>query len=109
LKKHLVLAGGGHAHMMALAQLGRFVEKGHKVTVIGPSEHHYYSGMGPGMLGGTYAPEEIRFDTKQVVEKTAAPSSLARSSESMPERKPLPWIRERPSPTTCCHATWAAM
>lgn len=69
MKKHLVLAGGGHAHMMALAQLNRFVEKGHQVTVIGPSEHHYYSGMGPGMLGGTYAPEEIRFDTKRVVEK----------------------------------------
>ncbi len=69
MKKHLVLAGGGHAHMMVLAQLERFVEKGHKVTVIGPSEHHYYSGMGPGMLGGTYAPEEIRFATKHVVEK----------------------------------------
>lgn len=69
MKKHLVLAGGGHAHMMALAQLDRFVEKGHAVTVIGPSEHHYYSGMGPGMLGGTYAPEEIRFATKHLVEK----------------------------------------
>ncbi len=62
--------------MMALAQLGRFVEKGHKVSVIGPSEHHYYSGMGPGMLGGTYAPEEIRFDTKQVVEKNGGTFKL---------------------------------
>ena len=69
MKKHLVLAGGGHAHMMALAQLDQFVEKGHTVTVVGPSEHHYYSGMGPGMLGGTYAPEEIRFATKHLVEK----------------------------------------
>jgi NADH dehydrogenase FAD-containing subunit len=69
MKKKLVLAGGGHAHMMALAHLAGFIEKGNSVTVIGPSEHHYYSGMGPGMLGGTYAPEDIRFDTTRVVEK----------------------------------------
>jgi NADH dehydrogenase FAD-containing subunit len=69
MKKNLVIAGGGHAHMVTLANLHRFVEKGHKVTVIGPSEHHYYSGMGPGMLGKTYRPDEIRFATKRVVEK----------------------------------------
>ena len=67
--KHLVIAGGGHAHMLTLANLHKFIEKGHKVTVIGPSPHHYYSGMGPGMLGKTYTPEEIRFATKHVVEK----------------------------------------
>jgi NADH dehydrogenase FAD-containing subunit len=69
MKKHLVLAGGGHAHMVTLANLNAFIAKGYNVTVIGPSEHHYYSGMGPGMLGKTYAPEEIRFATKHVVEK----------------------------------------
>lgn len=69
MKKNLVLAGGGHAHMVTLANLHQFVEKGYNVTVIGPSEHHYYSGMGPGMLGKTYMPEEIRFATKLVVEK----------------------------------------
>ena len=69
MTKRLVLAGGGHAHMMPLANLGRFVEKGCPVTVIGPSEYHYYSGMGPGMLGGTYTPEEIRFSTRRLVEK----------------------------------------
>jgi NADH dehydrogenase FAD-containing subunit len=69
MAKHLVLVGGGHAHMVTLANIHAFVEKGHRVTVIGPSEHHYYSGMGPGMLGGTYAPSDIRFATKHVVEK----------------------------------------
>ena len=67
--KHLVLIGGGHAHMVTLAKLHTFVEKGHRVTVIGPSDHHYYSGMGPGMLGNTYTPADIRFATRQVVEK----------------------------------------
>jgi NADH dehydrogenase FAD-containing subunit len=67
--KHLVLVGGGHAHMVTLAKLHTFVEKGHRVTLIGPSDHHYYSGMGPGMLGKTYTPAEIRFATRRVVEK----------------------------------------
>lgn len=69
MKKNLVLAGGGHAHMVTLANLRQFVEKGYDVTVIGPSEYHYYSGMGPGMLGNIYKPEEIRFATRHVVEK----------------------------------------
>lgn len=69
LNKNLVLVGGGHAHMMTLENIGKFVEKGVKVTVIGPSIYHYYSGMGPGMLGGTYTPEDIRFATKEVVQK----------------------------------------
>ena len=67
--KHLVLVGGGHAHMLTLANLHTFIEKGHQVSVIGPSPYHYYSGMGPGMLGKIYTPEEIRFATKDVVEK----------------------------------------
>ncbi len=66
--KQLVIVGGGHAHMLTLANLYKFIEKGHKVTVIGPSPYHYYSGMGPGMLGKIYSPEEIRFATKHVVE-----------------------------------------
>jgi NADH dehydrogenase FAD-containing subunit len=69
MKQKLVLAGGGHAHMMTLAHLHQFVDRGHEVIVIQPSEHHYYSGMGPGMLGGTYTSNEIRFATRRQVEK----------------------------------------
>lgn len=65
---HLVLAGGGHAHMLIMANLRLFIKQGHRVTVIGPSAYHYYSGMGPGMLGGTYTAEQIRFATKNTVE-----------------------------------------
>ena len=69
MAKHLVLIGGGHAHMVTLAKLHTFIERGHRVTVVGPSDHHYYSGMGPGVLGKTYAPADIRFQTRHVVEK----------------------------------------
>ncbi len=78
MKKQLVLAGGGHAHMVTLSNLNRFIEKGYQVTVIQPSEHHYYSGMGPGMLGKTYPPDEIRFATRRVVEKMGARFVLGR-------------------------------
>ncbi len=69
MRKYFVLVGGGHAHMMTLENIDKFVEKGFKVTVIGPSFYHYYSGMGPGMLGGTYSPDDIRFATRDVVQK----------------------------------------
>lgn len=55
--------------MTTIAEIGVLTRAGHQVSVIGPSKYHYYSGMGPGMLGGTYQPEEIRFQTKRTVEK----------------------------------------
>ncbi|MGO3346481.1 MAG: NAD(P)/FAD-dependent oxidoreductase [Marinomonas sp.] len=67
--KRLVLIGGGHAHMVTLSKLETFITRGYQVTVIQPSEYHYYSGMGPGMLGGTYQPDDIRFATKKLVEE----------------------------------------
>ena len=63
---HLLLAGGGHAHMVTLQKLDEFVKRGHRVTVIGPSPYHYYSGMGPGMLSGFYSPGDIRFATRRI-------------------------------------------
>jgi NADH dehydrogenase FAD-containing subunit len=87
MPKHLVLAGGGHAHMVTLANLERFTEKGHKVTVIGPSPFHYYSGMGPGLLGKFYSPEEIRFATKHVVEVRGGDFIQASVSHINPEKK----------------------
>jgi len=68
MQKKLVLVGGGHAHMVVLANLNRFIARGHHVTVIAPSPYHYYSGMGPGMLSKTYSAQEIRFDTRKGVE-----------------------------------------
>lgn len=66
--KHLVLVGGGHAHLTTLVKLDEFVKRGHRVTLIGPSEYHYYSGMGPGLLSGMYSPEEIRFHIQRMAE-----------------------------------------
>lgn len=85
--KHLVLAGGGHAHMVTLANMKQFVREGHRVTVIGPSPYHYYSGMGPGMLGGTYLPEEIRFSIKKQVEQNGGIFRLDKIQQVIPDTR----------------------
>ena len=87
MKKRLVLIGGGHAHMVTLANLDKIIAKGHDVTVIGPSDHHYYSGMGPGMLSGTYRPDEVRFATRHVVEKQGAAFLPGKAATIDPEKK----------------------
>lgn len=87
MNKQLVLIGGGHAHMVTLARLQSFTEKGFDVTVIQPSEYHYYSGMGPGMLGGTYQPDDIRFATRRVVESKGGRFILGRAWRIDPYRQ----------------------
>lgn len=87
MKKQLVLIGGGHAHMVTLARLETFVEQGVDVTVIQPSEYHYYSGMGPGMLGGTYKADDIRFATRQLVEAKGAEFILGKAARIDPDKQ----------------------
>jgi NADH dehydrogenase FAD-containing subunit len=70
--KHLVLVGGGHAHMTVMLNLQSYIQRGHRATLIGPSAYHYYSGMGPGLLGGTYRPQEVRFHVKKMAEDRGA-------------------------------------
>lgn len=89
MAKRLVLIGGGHAHMVTLANLRKFVEKGHKVTVVGPSPYHYYSGMGPGMLSKLYTPEQIRFATRHVVEKQRGEFILDKAARVDADKKTL--------------------
>ena len=66
--KHVLLLGGGHAHLTLISKIGGLVQRGHRVTLVQPAEYHYYSGMGPGMLGGTYQPGDIRFASRTMVE-----------------------------------------
>ncbi|MEJ2716682.1 MAG: FAD-dependent oxidoreductase [Deltaproteobacteria bacterium] len=76
--KDLVFVGGGHAHLTALMHLGDYVGKGYRVTLISPVVRHYYSGMGPGMLSGMYAPHEIRFNVKKLAEDRGGKFVLGR-------------------------------
>lgn len=64
---HLVLVGGGHAHLTILKRLESFCRADHTVTLVSPDRYHYYSGMGPGLLGQTYTSPQIRFDLQKMV------------------------------------------
>lgn len=72
MKKHLVLVGGGHAHLTALLHCRSYIDRGHRVTLVSPDAYHYYSGMGPGMLAGIYRPQDIRFNIKKMAEDRGA-------------------------------------
>ena len=72
MSRHLVFAGGGHAHLTALLNLNDLRNAGAQVTLISPSAYHYYSGMGPGMMSGLYLPQEVRFHVKKMVEDRGA-------------------------------------
>ncbi len=67
--KHLVLVGGGHAHLTTLAHIGSYVGRGHRATLISLCRYHYYSGMGPGMLAGLYEPRQVRFNIQRMVQE----------------------------------------
>lgn len=69
MSRRLILIGGGHAHMVTLTNLREFVKRGYQVSLIGPSEYHYYSGMGPGLLSQIYSAQETRFAIRRMVEK----------------------------------------
>jgi NADH dehydrogenase FAD-containing subunit len=69
---HLVLVGCGHAQLHTLKNLERFIECGCAITVVNDSEYHYYSGMGPGLVGGTYQAPDIRFNVKRQALKAGA-------------------------------------
>ncbi|MFP4306943.1 MAG: NAD(P)/FAD-dependent oxidoreductase [Desulfococcaceae bacterium] len=69
MERELVVVGGGHAHLTVLKNLAKFGEQSVRVTVVNPDAHHFYSGMGPGMLAGTYRPEGIRFDIRGMTER----------------------------------------
>ena len=87
--KHLVLVGGGHAHMTVMRNLRDYTERGHRVTLIGPAPYHYYSGMGPGLLSGLYRPQEVRFHVKKMVEDRGATFVQDRVTRIDGDRKSL--------------------
>jgi NADH dehydrogenase FAD-containing subunit len=89
MAKHMVFTGGGHVHLTALLHLRDYVRAGHRVTLIGPSPYHYYSGMGPGLLSGIYRPVDARFHVKKMAEDRGAAFLEDRVVKVEPARRTL--------------------
>ena len=71
MPKKLVLLGGGHAHLHVLAHLSDYLTTDIQVTLISPRTF-WYSGMGPGMLGGFYSRADATVDMEKLVSRAGA-------------------------------------
>jgi selenide,water dikinase len=69
---HLVLAGGGHAHLHVLRSLAMRPEPGLRLTLVSPSSWSTYSGMVPGFLAGQYDLADTRVDLRALAARAGA-------------------------------------
>lgn len=67
--KHLILVGGGHAHVYILKQLQHHRCPDTRITLISPDRYQYYSGMFSGYMEGKYELDEIQIDLLQLCER----------------------------------------
>lgn len=61
-RRHIVLIGGGHAHVTVIRALGMEPEPGVVVTVVAKELEAPYSGMLPGYVAGHYTYEQCHID-----------------------------------------------
>jgi len=87
--KHLVLVGGGHAHLTTLQNLKKLTGRGHRVTLVSSSPFHDYSGMGPGLLSGQYSLHELRFNIFRMAVNGGAEFIEASATRLDPDKKEL--------------------
>jgi selenide,water dikinase len=71
-KKHLLLVGGGHAHVFVLEAFARKPELGLEITLVTRSSLTPYSGMLPGHLAGVYRRDEIHIDLERLAHACGA-------------------------------------
>tara|TARA_R110002051_G_scaffold110728_3_gene183372 strand:+ start:27388 stop:28536 length:1149 start_codon:yes stop_codon:yes gene_type:complete len=58
--QHILLAGGGHAHAVALRRLAKQpLPAGIRLTLVSPSTHNLYSGALPGVIAGHWKADSI--------------------------------------------------
>lgn len=85
--RHLVLAGGGHAHVEVLRQLAALPAREARVTVVSPEAHAPYSGMLPGLIAGHYTWAECHIALAELCQRCGAELVLAAVAAVDPEKK----------------------
>ena len=64
--RHIVLAGGGYAHLLLMRRWARQPLPGTRLTLISPQTELPYSAMLPGLLAGEYSPQESHIDLRRL-------------------------------------------
>ncbi len=59
---HLLLVGGGHAHVEIVRRLAKRPVPGFGATIVSKDARPIYSGMVPGFVAGQYAADELEID-----------------------------------------------
>ena len=87
--RHLVLAGGGHSHVLVLASLIRRPLAQLRLTVVSPHRYSTYSGMVPGVIAGRYALRAAQIDVAALAARAGAAFVAARAVRVEPGRRTL--------------------
>ena len=77
--KHIVLVGGGHAHVHVMRALAGKLPPGWRVTLVSPGRLTPYSGMLPGFIAGIYTLEDAHIDLEWLATETGTHFRQARA------------------------------
>jgi len=75
---HLILAGGGHAHLAVLDSFRRRPAAGVKLTLVTPHPRTTYTGMVPGVIAGQYQLAQAQIDVERLARQAGGSFVAAR-------------------------------
>jgi NADH dehydrogenase FAD-containing subunit len=75
----LLLVGAGHAHLEVIRRFHEERLEGVDLTVVTQDPWHYYSGMIPAFLNGSYERADVGFDVETLIAKLGARFVLGRA------------------------------
>lgn len=70
--KHLLLLGGGHAHVQVIQDLASEPPAGVRITLVSPFARQLYSGMVPGFVAGHYRADDCAIPLAPLAERAKA-------------------------------------
>lgn len=82
--RHVVLVGGGHAHIQVLEALASQPLADARVTLVVDVPIAVYSGMVPGVVAGQYAPAEVQLDPVALARQVGADVVIGRATRVDP-------------------------
>lgn len=77
-RRHVVLVGGGHAHVQVLEAFAKEAPLRCRLTVVTPEPVAMYSGMAPGFVAGQYGRADLEIDVRPLAKACGAETIVAR-------------------------------